>query len=217
MLTPDDALYFSWPLIEGMPVGHAGEVWLSGAWASTGLHLKKDQCRIILINHWYMNNKLKFKYRYWEKEIFKSVLREKTYTHTPNHCIIKYGWWIWGHMLFSMALKQLKNVFFKFDLEKNVCRTTKTYPWSPNGPGHGSKTIITDKIDDLWGHWEEVKCFSAGSTLMILSQPSHHFSGVFKAMVLEKPQIFFTISVQFQKGNQKKKGGGEESLDFATV
>lgn len=67
---------------------------------------------------------------------------------------------------------------------------------------HGSKTTQTGKTDNLRGH-REVRHCSAGSALTISSQPSRNFSAVLKALALEKSQIFFVISVQYQKGNQK--------------
>lgn len=68
--------------------------------------------------------------------------------------------------------------------------------------GHGSKTTEetmpgNQDINYLYRHRKELRGCSTGSTLTILSQPFHHFSGVLKDMVEIEPNNicnFYVVS-----------------------
>lgn len=71
--------------------------------------------------------------------------------------------------------------------------------------------------DNFWGHLEEVDPALCRFCSAVLSQPSHHFSGVLKAIVLEiEPNNICNFYVVW-KGKQNKKMGGRGSSDFTIL
>lgn len=117
-------------------------------------------------------------------------------------------------MLSSMAFKQLKKCIFpKLNWKTMFVEPLKHISAAQMFQGHGSKTTQTDGTGNLRGHREVGLC-SAGSALMILSQPSHTFSGVLKAMVLEKKPNIFCHFCTVSEGQRKIMGRKKPRLCY---